>query len=39
MISRTVTVVLDAPKEEVFGFLSRVENLPQWATEFARELR
>src|ERR1051325_10429921 len=39
MISRTVTVVLDAPSDEVFAFLSRVENLPLWATDFARELK
>jgi hypothetical protein len=39
MISRTVTAVLDAPSEEVFEFLSRVENLPLWATDFARELK
>jgi hypothetical protein len=39
MTSRTVTTVLPAPKERVFGFLSRIENLPKWATEFARELR
>jgi hypothetical protein len=36
---RTVTAVLDAPKERVFGYLSQVENLPRWATEFARELK
>ena len=39
MDSRTATTVLAAPKEEVFAYLSRVENLPGWATEFARELR
>jgi hypothetical protein len=39
MNSRTVTTVLDAPKEQVFDYLSRIENLPDWATEFARELR
>lgn len=39
MISRTVTTVLDAPQAEVFDFLSRVENLPEWATDFARELK
>jgi hypothetical protein len=38
MTTRTVTEVLDAPKEEVFAFLSQIENLPRWATEFAREL-
>ena len=39
MISRTVTTVLDAPSDEVFEFLSRVDNLPLWATEFAHELK
>jgi hypothetical protein len=39
MESRTVTAVLDAPRAEVFAYLSQVENLPDWATEFARELR
>lgn len=39
MSSRTVTAILDAPKTEVFDYLSRVENLPGWATEFARELK
>jgi hypothetical protein len=39
MITRTVTAVLDAPRDEVFDYLSRVENLPEWATDFARELR
>ena len=39
MLSRTVTAVLDAPQAKVFDFLSRVENLPEWATDFARELK
>jgi hypothetical protein len=39
MTTRTVTAVLDAPKDEVFSFLADVRNLPKWATEFARELR
>lgn len=39
MRSESVTVVLDAPQAEVFDFLSRVESMPEWATEFARELR
>jgi hypothetical protein len=37
--SRTVTTVLDAPKSEVFAYLADVHNLPDWATEFARELK
>jgi hypothetical protein len=39
MISRTVTAVFDAPRDDVFAFLSNVDNLPLWATDFARELR
>jgi hypothetical protein len=39
MQTRTVTTVLEAPRDDVFGYLSEVENLPKWATEFARELR
>lgn len=39
MINRTVTAVLEASKEVVFDYLSRVENLPEWASEFARELK
>jgi hypothetical protein len=37
--NRTVTAVLSAPRDEVFEFLSKVENLPLWATDFARELK
>jgi hypothetical protein len=39
MNARTVTAVLDAPKADVFDYLSKIENLPGWATEFARELK
>jgi hypothetical protein len=39
MINRTVTAVLDAPKDAVFDYLSKIENLPDWATEFAHELK
>jgi len=39
MINRTVTAVLDTPREEVFAFLSNVDNLPTWATDFAQELK
>src|SRR5215475_13256977 len=39
MINHTVTAVLDAPKDVVFGYLSKIENLPCWATEFAQELK
>ncbi len=39
MNSKTATLVLHAPKESVFSFLSNVENLPKWATIFCRELK
>jgi hypothetical protein len=39
VINRTVTAVLDAPKDEVFAYLARVENLPDWASDFAQELK
>lgn len=39
MRSETVTTVLPAARDEVFGYMSDIENLPRWATEFARELR
>jgi hypothetical protein len=39
MRSETVTVVLPAPQSEVFAYMADIENLPEWATEFARELK
>ena len=39
MRSATVTTVLDAPQAEVFDYMADIEHLPEWATEFARELR
>ena len=39
MKSHTVTTVLSAPPDRVFAYLSDIENLPDWATEFARELK
>jgi hypothetical protein len=39
MRSQTVTTVLDADQQTVFDYLSDIERLPEWATEFARELR
>ena len=39
MRSETVTTILPAPRQQVFEYLSDIEKLPQWATEFARELK
>jgi hypothetical protein len=36
--NETVTAVLPAPPNEVFDYLADIENLPEWATEFARRL-
>jgi hypothetical protein len=39
MRSETVTTVLPVSRERVFEYMSDIRNLPEWATEFARELR
>jgi hypothetical protein len=36
--NETVTAVLPAAANEVFDYLADIENLPEWATEFARRL-
>src|SRR5262245_39571121 len=36
MRNATHTLTIDAPKAQVFAFVSQVENLPKWATVFAR---
>jgi hypothetical protein len=39
MKHHTVTAAFQAPREEVFAYLADIERLPEWATEFARELK
>ena len=39
MNSKTATLILHAPKDYVFSFLSNIENLPKWATIFCKELK
>jgi hypothetical protein len=39
MRHHTVTATFSAPADEVFAFLADVDNLPEWATEFARQLK
>ena len=39
MRSETVTTIVDARPHEVFDYMSDIENLPKWATEFARQLK
>jgi hypothetical protein len=39
MRSETLTTILPAAQRDVFEYLSDIEKLPEWATEFARELK
>jgi len=39
MRSETVTTVIPAAQTAVFEYMSDIEKLPLWATEFARELK
>ncbi|MGI0086375.1 MAG: hypothetical protein ACREBI_00225 [Nitrosotalea sp.] len=38
MNSVTETCVVSVPKDKVFKFLSGVENLPKWSTQFVKEI-
>jgi hypothetical protein len=39
MRHHTVTATFSSPSDEVFAYLADIEKLPEWATEFARELK
>lgn len=39
MLTNTVVAILPAAKDEVFTYLSKVDNLPDWATEFCQSLK
>lgn len=39
MTHHTLTTTFRAPRDEVFAYLADIEKLPEWATEFARELK
>jgi uncharacterized protein YndB with AHSA1/START domain len=39
MNHHTLTTTFSAPRDEVFAYLADIEKLPEWATEFARELK
>jgi hypothetical protein len=39
MNHHTLTMTFIAPRDEVFDYLADIEKLPEWATEFARELK
>jgi len=37
--SETLTTIVPAHRKAVFEYISDIEKLPEWATEFARELK
>jgi len=39
MNTSTRTVAINATPADVFAFLSRIENLPKWATAFCKEVK
>jgi hypothetical protein len=39
MRHHTVTATFSAPADDVFAYIANIDNLPHWATEFARELK
>ena len=39
MRHHTVTATFSASQDKVFAYLADIDNLPEWATEFARELK
>ena len=39
MRHRTVTATFSAPPSQLFDYLADIDNFPEWATEFARELK
>ena len=39
MNHHTLTATFHASRDEVFAYLADIEKLPEWATEFARELK
>ncbi len=39
MNTKTIAVSLNAPKDKVFSYISDIENLPKWATNFCKDLK
>src|SRR5207244_5215157 len=39
MRHHTVTATFSAPPDEVFAYIANIDNLPNWTTDFARELK
>ena len=39
MNTHTCSLAIATSKKEVYSYLSNIENLPKWATEFCKELK
>lgn len=39
MHPKTASVLIHAPKDVIFFYLSNIDNLPKWATIFCKELK
>jgi hypothetical protein len=39
MRHHTITATFSATADELFAYLADIDNPPEWATEFARELK
>ena len=39
LTSKTLTVSIDRPPDDVYAFVTNVQNLPRWATSFVRSVR
>ena len=39
MLTKTLVALLPAAREDVYSFLSNINNLPVWATEFCQSLK
>ena len=39
MRNATASVVVDAPRDEVFAYLADIRNTPEWATEFIQDFQ
>ena len=39
MQAETITTIINRPRDEVFAFINEIDNLPKWATGFAKELK
>ncbi|OFX12596.1 MAG: hypothetical protein A2516_06445 [Alphaproteobacteria bacterium RIFOXYD12_FULL_60_8] len=39
MLHKTKTILINAPKDKVFGYVADIMNLPKWANDFCQSVR